>query len=42
VPPAGATYVLRPDGHVLARCAGIDPAFARAAIDAVFSYRIRR
>jgi 3-(3-hydroxy-phenyl)propionate hydroxylase len=27
-----ATYVFRPDGHVLARCKGIDPAFAAAAI----------
>jgi 3-(3-hydroxy-phenyl)propionate hydroxylase len=42
VPPAGATYVFRPDGHILARCAGIDPSFARAAIDAVLSYRIGR
>ena len=29
VPPEGATYVFRPDGHVLARCRGIDPAFAQ-------------
>ncbi len=27
-----ATYVFRPDGHVLARCKGIDAAFAAAAI----------
>jgi 3-(3-hydroxy-phenyl)propionate hydroxylase len=27
-----ATYVFRPDGHVLARCEGIDPAFATTAI----------
>jgi 3-(3-hydroxy-phenyl)propionate hydroxylase len=27
-----ATYVFRPDGHVLARCEGIDAAFAVAAI----------
>jgi len=40
VPPEGATYVFRPDGHVLARCTGIDEAFAREAIDAVFNYRI--
>jgi hypothetical protein len=34
-----ATYVFRPDGHVLARCTGIDAAFAREAIAAVFDYR---
>jgi 3-(3-hydroxy-phenyl)propionate hydroxylase len=34
-----ATYVFRPDGHVLARCAGIDAAFARAAIEHVLGYR---
>ena len=34
-----ATYVFRPDGHVLARCAGIDPQFARRAIAAVLRYR---
>ena len=28
-----ATYVFRPDGHVLARCKGIDAAFAAAAIE---------
>ncbi len=28
-----ATYVFRPDGHVLARCAGIDAGFATAAIE---------
>jgi 3-(3-hydroxy-phenyl)propionate hydroxylase len=39
VPPEGATYVFRPDGHVLARCRGIDPAFARDAIDGVLGYR---
>ncbi|HKI63249.1 MAG TPA: FAD-dependent monooxygenase [Burkholderiales bacterium] len=39
VPPEGATYVIRPDGHVLARCRGIDPAFAQAAIDGVLGYR---
>ncbi|MGH8738712.1 MAG: hypothetical protein ACREVC_15245, partial [Burkholderiales bacterium] len=39
VPPEGATYVFRPDGHVLARCRGIDPAFAQAAIDGVLAYR---
>ena len=39
VPPEGATYVFRPDGHVLARCRGIDAAFAQQAIDAVLAYR---
>jgi len=34
-----ATYVFRPDGHVLARCQGIDSGFALAAIEAVFNYR---
>ena len=34
-----ATYVFRPDGHVLARCTGIDAAFAREAIGKVLSYR---
>lgn len=33
-----ATYVFRPDGHVLARCEGIDGAFARAAIARVLDY----
>lgn len=33
-----ATYVFRPDGHVLARCTGIDPEFAKAAIDALLDY----
>ncbi|MBS0336873.1 MAG: FAD-dependent monooxygenase [Proteobacteria bacterium] len=28
-----ATYVFRPDGHVLARCRGIDAAFAESAIE---------
>ncbi|MGD9952903.1 MAG: FAD-dependent oxidoreductase [Burkholderiales bacterium] len=37
-----ATYVFRPDGHVLARCAGIDGAFARAAIEHVLAYRAPR
>ena len=35
----GATYVFRPDGHVLARCKGVDAAFAQAAIEAVLEYR---
>src|SRR5207237_974474 len=35
-----ATYVFRPDGHVLARCTGIDAAFAHEAIAAVQNYRI--
>ncbi|HUJ86738.1 MAG TPA: FAD-dependent monooxygenase [Burkholderiales bacterium] len=39
VPPEGATYVFRPDGHVLARCRGIDPGLAREAIDGVLGYR---
>jgi 3-(3-hydroxy-phenyl)propionate hydroxylase len=30
-----ATYLFRPDGHVVARCAGIDAGFAAAAIDRV-------
>jgi 3-(3-hydroxy-phenyl)propionate hydroxylase len=34
-----ATYVFRPDGHVLARCTGIDAAFAEAAIAGVTGYR---
>jgi 3-(3-hydroxy-phenyl)propionate hydroxylase len=34
-----ATYAFRPDGHVLARCTGIDAAFAQEAIQAVFDYR---
>ena len=38
VPPEGATYVFRPDGHVLARCTGIDAEFARQAIHAVLNY----
>jgi len=33
----GAIYAFRPDGHLLARCAGSDPAFARAAIDDALS-----
>ena len=37
-----ATYVFRPDGHVLARCARIDAAFAEAAIHAVLDYRSER
>jgi len=34
-----ATYVLRPDGHVLARCDGIDPAFAAQALARVTGYQ---
>jgi len=34
-----ATYVFRPDGHVLARCIGIDGRFARQAMEEVLSYR---
>jgi 3-(3-hydroxy-phenyl)propionate hydroxylase len=33
-----ATYVFRPDGHVLARCPGIDAAFAHKAIARVLHY----
>lgn len=33
-----ATYVFRPDGHVLARCIGLDAAFAEEAIRAVLEY----
>lgn len=39
VPAEGATYVIRPDGHVLARCRGVDPAFAQRAIEAALQYR---
>jgi 3-(3-hydroxy-phenyl)propionate hydroxylase len=39
VPPQGATIVFRPDGHVLARCAGIDADFARRAIRSISDYR---
>jgi 3-(3-hydroxy-phenyl)propionate hydroxylase len=42
VPPEGATYVVRPDGHVLARCRGTDPKFAEQAIARVLGYRERR
>jgi 3-(3-hydroxy-phenyl)propionate hydroxylase len=34
-----APYVFRPDGHVLARCPGINADFARAAIGRVLDYR---
>lgn len=33
----GATYVFRPDGHILARCRGIDASFAWHAISDVLS-----
>jgi 3-(3-hydroxy-phenyl)propionate hydroxylase len=33
-----ATYVFRPDGHVLARCPGIGGAFAHRAIERVLHY----
>ena len=42
VPKEGATYVFRPDGHVLARCRGVAGEFARAAIGGVFSFRKTR
>jgi 3-(3-hydroxy-phenyl)propionate hydroxylase len=35
-----ATYVFRPDGHVLARCTGIDAAFADDAMRAVLQHRV--
>jgi 3-(3-hydroxy-phenyl)propionate hydroxylase len=34
-----ATFMFRPDGHVLARCTGLDAAFAKAAIDRVLDFR---
>jgi 3-(3-hydroxy-phenyl)propionate hydroxylase len=34
-----ATYVFRPDGHVLARCTGIDPAFAEEAIRSCLQFQ---
>lgn len=39
VPAEGATYVIRPDGHVLARCRGVNAAFAQRAIDTALQYR---
>jgi 3-(3-hydroxy-phenyl)propionate hydroxylase len=39
VPKEGATYVFRPDGHVLARCRGIGGKFARVAIGNVSKFR---
>ncbi len=39
VPKEGATYVFRPDGHVLARCRGVAGEFARAAIEGVFNFK---
>jgi 3-(3-hydroxy-phenyl)propionate hydroxylase len=39
VPKEGATYVFRPDGHVLARCRGVGGEFARAAIESVLNFR---
>ena len=32
-----ATYVIRPDGHVLARCPGLDPSFAASAIESALA-----
>jgi hypothetical protein len=34
---ASATYVFRPDGHVLSRCQGIDPVFAQSSILSVLA-----
>jgi 3-(3-hydroxy-phenyl)propionate hydroxylase len=34
-----ATYVFRPDAHILARCSGIDAAFAEEAMRAVLQHR---
>ena len=34
-----ATYVFRPDGHVLARCRGVNAGFARSAIERLLRYR---
>jgi 3-(3-hydroxy-phenyl)propionate hydroxylase len=42
VPKEGATYVFRPDGHVLARCRGVGGEFARRAIDCVVRFRSSR
>ncbi|MGQ0511195.1 MAG: FAD-dependent monooxygenase [Betaproteobacteria bacterium] len=39
VPLEGATYVIRPDGHVLARCRGVNAAFAQQAIEAALHHR---
>jgi 3-(3-hydroxy-phenyl)propionate hydroxylase len=39
VGPEGATYVFRPDGHVLGRRRGMNAAFARDAIRSVLGYR---
>jgi 3-(3-hydroxy-phenyl)propionate hydroxylase len=39
VPPEGATYVFRPDGHVLARSRGVAGEFALQAVNAVLHYR---
>jgi hypothetical protein len=41
VPKEGATYVFRPDGHVLARRRGVAGEFARQAVDAVLGFRIK-
>jgi 3-(3-hydroxy-phenyl)propionate hydroxylase len=39
VPKEGATYVFRPDGHVLARSRGVAGEFALQAVNAVLAYR---
>ena len=42
VPKEGATYVFRPDGHVLARCRGVAGEFARAAIERVLNFKFQK
>ena len=39
VPTEGATYVFRPDGHILARCRGANVRFARSAIRRVLGFK---
>jgi 3-(3-hydroxy-phenyl)propionate hydroxylase len=42
VPKEGATYVFRPDGHVLARSRGVAGEFARTAIEGVLNFRRKK